>query len=98
MPHSHDIAVFDEKVNLISLQIEEIQLQQGFRKEKYLEGRAPDREVAIHDFEIELRRLLLFLNDQRLAQSIEKAINDDATAIAEVSTEEDQAEEIELLH
>jgi hypothetical protein len=56
-----------------------------------LEGRAPDREVAIHDFEIELGSLLLFLSDQRLARSIAKAINDDATALAEVSTEEDRA-------
>ena len=91
MPHSQDIAVFDEEVNAISLQIEEIQLQRGYRKKKYLEGRAPDREVAIHDFEIELGRLLLFLSDQRLARSIEKAIDDDATVLAEVSTEEDRA-------
>lgn len=56
IPHNQDIAVFDEEVNAIRLQMEEIQLQQDFRKGKYVEGRAPDREVAIHDFEIELGR------------------------------------------
>lgn len=91
MPNSHDMAVFDDEGNAINLQLEEIQIQRGFRKGKYLEGREPDRELAIQDFEIELGRLLLFLGDQRLAQSIEKAIDDDATVLAEANAEEDRA-------
>jgi hypothetical protein len=59
-----------------------------FRKAKI----SRNREVAIHDFEVELTRLLMSLSDQNFASGIQQAIDDDVATLEEAITEEVQAQ------
>jgi len=91
VPAMQIIADYDDDINAINLQLQEIQSYSSSEKQKYPEGRAPDREMAIHHFETELGKLLIVLGDQRFATSIQRAIDHDAMAIAEFTAGEDQA-------
>jgi hypothetical protein len=55
---SHNGTSYNDEINAINMQLQEIQSRCGFEKQKYPEGRIPDREVAIHDSEVELTRLI----------------------------------------
>lgn len=67
------IADYDDDINAINLQLQEIQSYSSSGKQKHPEGRPLDHEIAIHDFETELERLLIVLGDQRFARSIQRA-------------------------
>jgi hypothetical protein len=90
---SHVAISYEDEIGAIGMQLQEIQTRRGFEKQKHREGRIPDREVALHEFETELTGLLMSLTDQNLARNLQRAIDDDADTLQEAIIEEGQAQE-----
>jgi hypothetical protein len=58
---------FESDINALLLQLQEIYSDRD-QKEKYPKYKPPDNALAFLNFEAELKRCLLLLSDQRLAQ------------------------------
>jgi hypothetical protein len=81
----------DDDINAINLQLQEIDSHSGSQKQRDLEGRASDYEVAIQDFKAELEGYLLFLGDQRFARVGQNNTDNSIAAIPEHTAGEDEA-------
>ncbi len=81
----------DDDIHAISFQLQEIESHLASLKQKYLEGRATDYEIAVDNFKTELHRRLLFFSDQRLARTVQNNDDDDAGTTIESATEDDQS-------
>jgi len=88
--------LLDDEIAALTLQLEEIGINQGNGKGKYPVGRQPDNEVAAGSFQAEILAHLTFLKDLQLAHSIARAVDTDAQAIAELAQPEEQAREDRL--
>ncbi|KAG4431577.1 hypothetical protein IFR05_012941 [Cadophora sp. M221] len=73
---------------VLTLQLEEIEAQRELQSGKWLDENAPDYVLEFDDFEAELRKAMLMIEDLKFAHSIEKAVASDAVAIAELEIEE----------
>lgn len=81
---------FDGDIYALSAQLQEV-YSGGDRKEKYPEDKPSDYVLASRDFEAELERCILLLQDQRFAQSIAEAVETDAVALEQITAQEEQA-------
>ncbi|KAL3420382.1 IBR finger domain-containing protein [Phlyctema vagabunda] len=82
---------FDDESFALRLQLEEIEAQRELQSGKWIDGNPPDFALAFDDFEIELEKAILLVEDLKLAHSIARAVDSDAVAI-----EESRAEEVQL--
>ncbi|MCJ1335955.1 hypothetical protein MMC09_001229 [Bachmanniomyces sp. S44760] len=78
-------------VDAAALQLQEVELQVGLLKGKENEGNPPDFELSLFNFQTELLDFLTFLEDERIAQSLARAVEDDALLIRQAVQEEHRA-------
>ncbi|KAL6849004.1 hypothetical protein ACO1O0_008534 [Amphichorda felina] len=81
----------DDENFALHLQLEEIQAHQERQTEKWTEGNTPDPLLAFAEFEAEIKQVVSFFEDRKLAHSIAKAVDSDAVAINEAMAEETQS-------
>jgi hypothetical protein len=82
---------FDDESFALQLQLEEIEAQRELQSGKWTEDSPPDFALAFDDFETELKKALLLVEDLKFAHSIAKAVASDAVAIEESRVEETQS-------
>lgn len=82
----------NDEILALKLQLEEIDVQRETQSGKWPENSPPDFELAVRDFETELRKGLCCLQDGRFAQSMDQALDADGAAIEVIRSEEDQAQ------
>ena len=82
---------FDDESFALQLQLEEIEAQRELQSGKWTEDSPPDFAVAFDDFEAELKKALLLVEDLKFSHSIAKAVASDAVAIEESRVEETQS-------
>lgn len=75
----------------LQLQLDEIQAQRERQTGKWPESSPPDILLAFAEFEGELKRVIAFSKDLKLAHSIAKAVDSDAVAIRDAGAEERQS-------
>lgn len=91
-PATNDSEMDHESLMLaIKLQFEDLELCERSKKGKEREGEVLDADVALGACRHELEQMAKFASDQALCLSIVKAVDLDATLIAEVQAEEEQA-------
>ncbi|KAI9047423.1 hypothetical protein LZ554_008867 [Drepanopeziza brunnea f. sp. 'monogermtubi'] len=81
----------DDESFALQLQLEEIEAQRELQSGKWTEGNPPDFSVAFDNFEAELKKTLLLLEDLKFAHSIARAVASDEVAIEESRAEETQS-------
>ncbi len=81
----------DDQSFALQLQLEEIDAQRELSSGKWTEGSPPDFALAFDDFEAELRKAIVLVEDLKFAHSIAKAVDSDAVAIKESRVEETQS-------
>lgn len=82
---------FDDESFALDLQLKEIAAQRELQSGKWTEDNPPDYVLAFDDFETELKKALLVVEDLKFAHSIAKAVDSDAVAIEESRVEETQS-------
>ena len=82
---------FDDLSFALQLQCEEIEAQRELQSGKWTENNPPDYAIAIDDFEAQLRKATILVEDLKFAHSIAKAVDSDAVAIEESRIEETQS-------
>ncbi|CZT08640.1 uncharacterized protein RAG0_13632 [Rhynchosporium agropyri] len=82
---------FDDESFALQLQLEEIEAQRQLQSGKWTEDSPPDFVLAFDDFETELKKAFLLVEDLKIAHSIAKAVASDAVAIEESRVEETQS-------
>ncbi|CZS90840.1 uncharacterized protein RAG0_01735 [Rhynchosporium agropyri] len=82
---------YDDESFALQLQLEDIEAQRQSQTGKWAENNPPDFALAFHDFENELQKALLLVEDLKFAHSIAKAVVSDAVAIEESRAEEAQS-------
>jgi hypothetical protein len=82
---------FDDESFALELQLKEIAAQRELQTGKWTEDSPPDFVLAFDDFETELKKALLVVEDLKFAHSIAKAVASDAVAIEESRVEEMQS-------
>ncbi|KAJ5051030.1 uncharacterized protein L3040_002895 [Drepanopeziza brunnea f. sp. 'multigermtubi'] len=75
----------------LQLQLEEIEAQRELQSGKWTEDNPPDFSVAFDNFEAELKKALLIVEDLKFAHSIARAVDSDEVAIEESRAEETQS-------
>jgi hypothetical protein len=75
----------------LALQREEVELQINLFKGKNIEGKLSDVELSFFEFQVELTNTLRFLEDMRVAQSLAKALEDDASLIEQAADDSKRA-------
>lgn len=81
---------FDDEKYALQLQLEEIEAQREFQTGKWPEDSPPDFVLAFDNFEAELRKAIVLVEDLTLAHSVARAVDSDALAIEEINVEETQ--------
>lgn len=81
--HDHQFA--------LELQLQDIETQRQSHSGKWAEGSPPDYALAFEDFEAEVNKAILLIQDIRLAHSIAEAVDSDAAIIAQLAIEEERA-------
>lgn len=81
----------DDQSFALQLQCEEIEAQRELQSGKWAEDSPPDYALAFDDFEAELKKATILVEDFKLAHSIAKAVDSDAMAIEESRVEETQS-------
>ncbi|KFY05167.1 hypothetical protein V491_09187 [Pseudogymnoascus sp. VKM F-3775] len=81
----------DDQSFALQLQLEEINSQLALQSGKWPEESPPDFALAFNDFEAELKRAIVLVEDLKFAHSIAKAVDSDAVAIEESRIEETQS-------
>jgi len=79
---------FDDETFALALQLEEIEAQRELQSGKWIENSPPDYVLAFDDFEAEMRKAVLMIEDLKFAHSIAKAVASDAVAIEEWRVQE----------
>ncbi|TVY20532.1 ATP-dependent RNA helicase DEAH12-like protein [Lachnellula arida] len=82
---------FDDQSFALQLQLEEIEAQRELQSGKWREDSPPDFALAFDDFEVELKKAIVLIEDLKFAHSIAKAVDSDAMAIEESRAEETQS-------
>lgn len=82
---------FDDESFALELQLKEIAAQRELQSGKWTEDNPPDFALAFDDFEAELKKALLLIDNVKFAHSIVKAVDSDALAIEESRVEETQS-------
>jgi hypothetical protein len=85
MAEVHYVVSSSDAVDAAALQLREVELQVSLLKGKETEGNPPDFELCLSNFQTELLDFLTFLEDERIAQSMAKAVEDDALLIGQVA-------------
>lgn len=80
---------FDDESFALQLQLEEIEAQRELQSGKWTEDSPPDFALAFDDFETELKKALLLVEDLKFAHSIAKAVASDT--VEESRVEETQS-------
>jgi hypothetical protein len=81
----------DDELAALTLQLEEFGLASESSKGKHPVDNPPDFAVAFASFQAELEQYRIFLNDQKLAQSIGAPVHTDATSIGNITSQDIQA-------
>ncbi|KFY69205.1 hypothetical protein V496_00436 [Pseudogymnoascus sp. VKM F-4515 (FW-2607)] len=81
----------DDQSLALQLQLDEINSQLERQSGKWAEDSPPDFALAYIDFEAELKRAIVLVEDLKFAQSIATAVDSDAVAIEESRAEETQS-------
>ncbi|KAK3171715.1 hypothetical protein OEA41_003799 [Lepraria neglecta] len=81
----------DDQSFALQLQLEEIEAQRELQSGKWTEDSPPDFALAFDDFEAELKKAIVLVEDQKFAHSIAKAVDSDAVVIEESRVEETQS-------
>ncbi len=81
----------DDQSFALQLQLQELDDQRERQTGKWTEDNPPDFALAFDDFHAELMKLASLVEDVKLAHSIAKAVDSDATAIEELRAEEAQS-------
>lgn len=81
----------DDQSFALELQREEIEAQRELQSGKWTKDSPPDFALALDDFEAELRKATVLVEDLKFAHSIAKAVDSDAVAIEESRIEEIQS-------
>ncbi|KAL9123769.1 MAG: hypothetical protein Q9217_006834 [Psora testacea] len=81
----------DDQSFALQLQLEEIEAQHELQSGKWTEDSPPDFALAFHDFEAELKKAIVLVEDLKFAHSIAKAVDSDAVVIEESRAEETQS-------
>lgn len=97
MARIQELSTFDRDIKAIVLQLEETDIQRGTQKGKYVEGTAHDNDIAFLYFKDELQNYLSLVNDQKLAYSLARAIDTDATALEDLKASEYKAVQDRML-
>lgn len=87
----------DDEIVALTLQMEEIHFHDGTKKAKYPADKVPDLELAYSINLKEIEAHLAFLNDIKLAHSIANAVDTDAEIIADITHEDQQAQDDHLM-
>lgn len=74
---------FEDESLALQLQLNEIEIQRELQTGKWTENTSPDFALAFDDFEAELKKSILLVEDLKIAHSIAKAVESDAVAIEE---------------
>ncbi|TVY52928.1 hypothetical protein LCER1_G007071 [Lachnellula cervina] len=82
---------FDDQSFALQLQLEEIEAQRELQSGKWREDSPPDFALALDNFEAELKKAIVLVEDLKFAHSIAKAVDSDAAAIEELRVEETQS-------
>ncbi|TVY36667.1 putative E3 ubiquitin-protein ligase [Lachnellula occidentalis] len=80
----------DDQSFALQLQLEEIEAQRELQSGKWREDSPPDFALAFDDFEAELNKAIVLVEDLKFAHSIAKAVDSDAVAIENSRIEETQ--------
>ncbi|KAM3064618.1 hypothetical protein ACMFMF_011894, partial [Clarireedia jacksonii] len=75
----------------LKLQLQEVKAHRGLQSGKWTEHSPPDFALAFDDFEAELKRTIVLVEDLKLAHSIAKAVDSDSVAIERSKVEETQS-------
>lgn len=81
----------DDQSFALQLQCEEIEAQRELQSGKWTEDSRPDYALAFDNFEAELKKATILVEDLKFAHSIAKAVDSDAVAIEESRVEETQS-------
>jgi len=81
----------DDQSFALQLQLKEIEAQRELQSGKWTENSLPDFALAFDDFEAELEKAIVLVEDLKFAHSIAKAVDSDAVAIEESKVEETQS-------
>ncbi|TVY38004.1 ATP-dependent RNA helicase DEAH12-like protein [Lachnellula subtilissima] len=82
---------FDDQSFALQLQLQEIESQRELQSGKWKEDSPPDFALAFDDFEAELKKAIVLVEDLKFAHSIASAVDSDAVAIEESRVEEIQS-------
>lgn len=82
---------FTDESFALQLQLEEIEAQRELQTGKWAEYSPPGYVAAYDDWETELQRATMLLEDFKFADSIARAVDSDAIAIDEIRLEETQS-------
>ena len=72
---------FDDESFALQLQLQETEAQRELQSGKWPEDRPPDSVLAFDDFQAELKKAILLVEDLKLAHSIAETVDSDAAAI-----------------
>ena len=81
----------DDQSFALQLQLEEIEAQRELQSGKWAEDSPPDFALAFDDFEADLKKAIVLVEDLKFAHSITKAIDSNAVVIEESRVEETQS-------
>jgi hypothetical protein len=75
----------------LQLQLQEIETQRQSYSGKWVEGSPPDYALAFENFEVEVNKAILLIQDIRLVHSIAEAVDSDAAIMDHLAVEEELA-------
>lgn len=91
MAYADPFLQLDDQSFALQLQCEEIEAQRELQSGKWTEDSPPDYALAFDDFEAELKKATILIEDLKFAHSIAKAVDSDAVVIEESRVEETQS-------